>query len=92
MTTNTQGTQISNPPKIVYYVKEFLFWFALIVVFIFSIFPLYWMFNTSFKPRADVEMMPPTFIPFVDYQPTLNNYVDVFLKDRAGAGFAEVDQ
>jgi multiple sugar transport system permease protein len=75
-----------------HYVKEFLFWFVLTVAFIFSIFPLYWMFITSLKPRTDVEMTPPTFIPFVDYQPTLSNYVDVFFKDRAGAGFAEVDQ
>jgi multiple sugar transport system permease protein len=92
MTTNTPVTQTSNPPKIMHYVKEFLFWFVLTVAFIFSIFPLYWMFITSLKPRTDVEMTPPTFIPFVDYQPTLSNYVDVFFKDRAGAGFAEVDQ
>ena len=92
MTTDTQVTKISNPPKIMHYVKEFLFWFALTVAFIFFIFPLYWMFITSLKPRTDVEMTPPTFIPFIDYQPTLSNYVDVFLKDRAGAGFAEVDQ
>jgi multiple sugar transport system permease protein len=92
MTTNTPVTQTSNPLKIMHYVKEFLFWFVLTVAFIFSIFPLYWMFITSLKPRTDVEMTPPTFIPFVDYQPTLNNYVDVFFKDRAGAGFAEVDQ
>jgi len=92
MTLNTQETHGSNQTKVIYYVKEFFYWSVLIVVFAFSIFPLYWMFNTSLKPRADVEKTPPTFIPFVDYQPTLDNYVDVFFKDRAGAGFAEVDQ
>ena len=44
------------------------------------------MVITSVKPRNEVEFTPPTFIPFVDFEPTLNNYVDVFLKDRAGAG------
>jgi multiple sugar transport system permease protein len=94
MAKNAQTTpiQTSSPSKIMHYVTEFLFWAVLILAFLFSIFPLYWMFVTSLKPRADVEMTPPTFVPFVDYQPTLNNYVDVFLKDRAGAGFAEVDQ
>jgi len=95
MATRAQAAtpmQALSLPKIMYYAKEFLFWSALILALVFSTFPLYWMFITSLKPRADVEMTPPTFVPFVDYQPTLNNYVDVFLKDRAGAGFAEVDQ
>ncbi len=74
-----------------YYLKEFGFWTALIVAFLFFMFPLYWMVITSLKPRADVELVPPTFIPFVDFQPTTNNYVDVFFKDRAGAGLAGSD-
>jgi multiple sugar transport system permease protein len=94
MTTQepTAPVRKSRLPKITHHVKELLFWLALIFAFVFFMFPLYWMFATSLKPRADVEMTPPTFVPFVDYQPTLNNYVDVFLKDRAGAGYAEVDQ
>ena len=92
MTPSTKGIRTSNQSKVFYFLKEFLFWSVLTVFFIFSVFPLYWMLNTSFKPRADVEKTPPTFIPFVDYQPTLDNYVDVFLKDRAGAGFLETDQ
>ncbi|MBK8902490.1 MAG: carbohydrate ABC transporter permease [Anaerolineaceae bacterium] len=71
--------------------KEFAFWGSLILAFLFFMFPLYWMLATSIKPRAEVELTPPAFIPFVDFEPTLNNYVDVFLKDRAGAGLAETD-
>jgi multiple sugar transport system permease protein len=94
MTTQEPTAPLRNSklPQIIHYVKELLFWLALILAFTFFMFPLYWMFATSLKPRADVEMTPPTFVPFVDYQPTLDNYVDVFLKDRAGAGYAEVDQ
>ncbi len=94
MTTQEPIAPVRNSklPQITHYVKELLFWLALILAFAFFMFPLYWMFATSLKPRADVEMTPPTFVPFVDYQPTLDNYVDVFLKDRAGAGYAEVDQ
>jgi ABC-type glycerol-3-phosphate transport system permease component len=58
MAKNAQTTpiQTSSPSKIMHYVTEFLFWAVLILAFLFSIFPLYWMFVTSLKPRADVEM------------------------------------
>lgn len=97
MATRTQpmetvSGQISILPKIIHNAKEFLFWSALILAFVFFMFPLYWMIATSLKPRSEVELVPPTFIPFVDFQPTVNNYVDVFFKDRAGAGLAETDE
>lgn len=93
MTPQTQAAPImqTSTDKVVHYLKEFGFWTALIVGFLFFMFPLYWMLITSLKPKAEVELLPPAFIPFVDFQPTTNNYVDVFLKDRAGAGLAETD-
>lgn len=83
--TSTQAVRSTH------YLKEIGFWSALILAFVFFMFPLYWMLVTSMKPRADVELVPPTFIPFVDFQPTIDNYVDVFFKDRAGIGLAETD-
>jgi multiple sugar transport system permease protein len=59
---------------------EILFWVALIVAFIFFIFPLYWMLVTSLKPRTIVEDRVPTYVPFVDFQPTTINYLAVFTK------------
>lgn len=87
----TTVSRTSKSARVEYYLKEAAFWIALIVAFAFFMFPLYWMFVTSLKPRAEVELTPPTLVPLVDFQPTFRNYVDVFLKDRAAAGLAEVD-
>ncbi len=43
---------------------------ALICITIFFVFPLFWMFLTSIKTRADFLAMPPKFI----FTPTLENY------------------
>lgn len=40
------------------------------------VFPIYWMFVTSFKTRVDMFAMPPKWV----FTPTLENYMDVFLK------------
>jgi multiple sugar transport system permease protein len=37
------------------------------------LFPLYWLFITAFKAPPDVQNGP-TYIPFVDYQPTLEQW------------------
>jgi len=59
---------------------EILFWVALIIAFAVFMFPLYWMLITSIKPRAIVTTLPPTYLPFVDFQPTSINYLAVFTK------------
>lgn len=49
-------------------------WFhivAAIVVFLFSIFPVYWMVNSSFLPTNKIRATTPTFLPFGG---TLENY------------------
>jgi len=61
-------------------IGEVLFWLALAVAFVFFMFPLYWLLVTSFKQRSEVTLLPPTFVPFADFQPTLINYVAVFTK------------
>jgi multiple sugar transport system permease protein len=61
-------------------IGEFFFWLALLIAFIFFMFPLYWMLATSLKQRSEVNLLPPTYIPFVDFQPTAINYLAVFTK------------
>ncbi len=55
------------------------FWVALIAVIFFFMFPLYWIAASSIKVRADVISRVPTFIPFVQFQPTLQNYGDILI-------------
>jgi multiple sugar transport system permease protein len=61
-------------------IGEVLFWLALAVAFLFFMFPLYWLLVTSLKQRSEVTLLPPTFVPFVDFQPTTINYLAVFTK------------
>ena len=61
-------------------VGEVLFWLALAIAFVFFMFPLFWLLVTSLKQRSEVTLLPPTFVPFVDFQPTTINYLAVFTK------------
>jgi multiple sugar transport system permease protein len=61
-------------------IGEVFFWLALAIVFIFFMFPLYWMLVTSLKPRSEVTLLPPTFFPYIDFQPTTVNYLAVFTR------------
>ncbi len=61
-------------------VNRILFGLALTAVLFFFLFPLYWMVVTSFKERADTTLLPATFVPFVQFRPTLINYLAVFTK------------
>lgn len=66
-----------NPLRLV---GEFFFWLALIAALVFFLFPLVWMLITSIKARNEVTLLPPTFIPFAQFQPTVDNYLAVFTK------------
>src|SRR5215472_11078645 len=57
-----------------------VFWLALTVAFVFFMFPLYWLLVTSVKQRSEVTLLPPTVLPFIDFQPTTINYLAVFTK------------
>ena len=70
------------------WLKELGFWTALITALVFFLFPMYWLAVTSLKPKAIVEAQPPTFIPWVDFTPTFDNYVDVFFEDPPGVGIS----
>ena len=48
---------------------------------IFTIFPLYWIFVTSFKSPIAVTGGP-TYLPWIDFEPTLNAWSDAFSGSR----------
>jgi len=50
-------------------------YFVLILISLFAFFPVFWMFSTSFKPKAEAFEMPPTWIPRT---PTFANYIKQF--------------
>jgi len=57
-------------------------WALQAVWFVVVAFPLYWMVITAFKERPDVFPLP-TFIPWVDFQPTLSAFQTVFGQYRS---------
>jgi multiple sugar transport system permease protein len=61
-------------------VGRVLFWLALAIAFVFCMFPLYWLLVTSVKQRSEVTLLPPTVLPFIDFQPTTINYLAVFTR------------
>lgn len=77
--------------------NRILFWVLLGIVFFFFMFPLYWIAVSSIKTRAEIISRVPTYIPFLQFQPTLDNYGDVLLGGsissetgvRASANLAE---
>ena len=58
------ATDLSVPAKVVAFLL--LCGWALVVLF-----PIYWLFVTSFKTPYDVDRGP-FYVPFVDFQPTLD--------------------
>jgi len=76
----SQSTHAISSPRRGFRVSRILFWLALAVVLFFFLFPLFWMLVTSFKERSEVTLLPPTFVPFAQFQPTLINYVAVFTR------------
>ena len=65
--------QMSWATKIVLYAL-LLAWSA------FVLFPIYWLLITSFKDAADVNQGP-FFIPWVDFQPSLHAWKELFVTD-----------
>jgi len=44
----------------------------------FALFPIYWTIITSVKPQKAVNAPKPTFFPWIDFQPTLKPFQDIF--------------
>jgi multiple sugar transport system permease protein len=58
--------------------RSHLLWPAVLTIwFIIVAFPLYWMAITAFKERPDVFPLP-TFLPWIDFTPTLSAFDQIF--------------
>lgn len=51
---------------------------GLVAVFVFAVFPFYWMVTSSFKNQTDILASPPLWI----FTPTLSNYAEVFADQK----------
>jgi multiple sugar transport system permease protein len=54
---------------------------GLLVVFLTSVFPFYWMVTTSLKSQADALAVPPVWL----FTPTLSHYVDALFEHNVAA-------
>ncbi len=54
---------------------------GLVIVFLSSVFPFYWMVTTSLKTRADALASPPIWF----FEPTLQNYTEALFSHDVGA-------
>jgi ABC-type glycerol-3-phosphate transport system permease component len=61
-------------------VRTSLYLLMALIVFVVA-FPLFWMVSTSFKPKTEIYVTPPTLLPMVW---TLQNYVDLFWITKFG--------
>jgi multiple sugar transport system permease protein len=60
--------------------RAFLYLLMALIVFVVA-FPLFWMISTSFKPKTEIYVTPPTLLPMTW---TLQNYVDLFWITKFG--------
>jgi trehalose/maltose transport system permease protein len=65
-------------------INRILFWILVALVFVYMVFPFYWMINSAFKNEAQLQMTPATFLPvdpnthafaptFINFEATFNN-------------------
>jgi len=55
-------------------IKRILTYAFVILAGVWAIFPFYWALTTSFKSKVDV--FKPLFIPFIQFEPTLENWIN----------------
>jgi trehalose/maltose transport system permease protein len=62
--------------------NRIVFWLVVIGIFVYMIFPFYWMINSSLKSENQLQMTPATFVPrnakTGAFAPSLINYKAVF--------------
>ena len=60
------------------WLRRLLHGIGLIAVFLFAVFPFYWMVSSSFKTQTDILASPPLWL----FHPTLANYGQVFADEK----------
>lgn len=57
--------------------RQMVIYFLALIVFLFSLFPFWWMLVSSLKPSGEIFSSPPTLWP---HTVTLDHYVEIFLR------------
>ncbi len=67
-------------------INQILFWFLVVVIAVYMLFPFYWAINSSLKTENQLQMTPATFIPrdreTGEFSPALQNYLAVFRNEK----------
>jgi trehalose/maltose transport system permease protein len=67
-----------------------LFWFAILIIAVYLLFPFYWAINSSLKTEAQLQMTPGTYVPrnpdTGEIDVFFRNYSAVFQNDRFTRG------
>ena len=76
------ATRLFEPPAIgrMAPATKFIVYLLLAVWTLFVLFPIYWVLITSFKTATDVNAGP-FFLPFIDFQPSLHAWKELFVFD-----------
>ncbi len=65
--------------------EKIVFWLVVVLIFVYIVFPFYWMINSALKTENQLTMTPATFIPrdpnTLAASPTLQNFRSVFQND-----------
>jgi trehalose/maltose transport system permease protein len=64
---------------------KIVFWILVVIIFVYIVFPFYWMINSALKTENQLTMTPASFIPrdptTLAFSPTLQNFGSVFQND-----------
>jgi trehalose/maltose transport system permease protein len=70
--------------------RQTLFWFVVVIIAVYMLFPFFWAINSSFKTENQLQMTPATFVPrdpnTHEFSPTMLNYLGVFRNENFGRG------
>lgn len=69
MTTSTRHTE---SPSATERIQQIVMWAIILLVTLIILYPFIWALITSFKSQR--EALQPSFIPFVDFEPTMENW------------------
>ena len=57
---------------------DVLAWIVLLVATFAVLFPIWWTVTTSFKNPKDISAWPPPYVPFLNFEPTLDAWKSIF--------------
>jgi multiple sugar transport system permease protein len=75
-TRTARPSRLPRPRRRSHYVRRGLFWFAVVLIVVWSTGPFFWQMNASFQPDRNLVAPSPDWFPFPGG--TLQHYVNVF--------------